>query len=323
MTYGLVRVISWKCAGSQIITRAVYPLVYSCIQCECDGVSVSVGWHHMMDGLVRVISWKCASSQIKTSAVWSCSSTLKNGFNVFHALCLSSLLIQAGRATLGPFFLQIDLLDTNMLRNEITINPYIFFSSNPDIKLTGDCPSLNISGMMPALDIPIWVEGKKVRHQHYRKPMANGLVMMRFSAMPEKIKRTSLTQEGIHILRNTSLELPPEVAAGHLTQLCIRMKAAGYNEQFRLEVIKSSMAGFNKMVEVEKEGGRPINRPRSWEEDRRQVQKESRQLNWFRAGGHHVPVFVPHTPGSELARRMRAKEEENNQGRKVRFLIVE
>ena len=196
-------------------------------------------------------------------------------------------------------------------------------SINPDIKLTGDCPSLNISGMMPALDIQIWVEGKKVRHQHYRKPMANGLVMMRFSAMPEKIKRTSLTQEGIRILRNTSLELPPEVAAGHLTELCMRMKAAGYNEQFRFEVIKSSMAGFSKMVEVEKEGGRPINRPRSWEEDRRQVQKESRWLNWFRAGGHYVPVFVPHTPGSELARRMRAKEEENNQGRKVRFLIVE
>ena len=51
-------------------------------------------------------------------------------------------------------------------------------SINPDIKLTGDCPSNNISGMMPALDIQLWVEGNKVRHQHYRKPMANGLVMM-------------------------------------------------------------------------------------------------------------------------------------------------
>ena len=176
---------------------------------------------------------------------------------------------------------------------------------------------------MPALDVQLWVEEGKVRHQHYRKVMANSLVMMQCSAMPEKIKRTSLTQEGIRILRNTSLELAPEVAAGHLTELCIRMKAAGYNERFRLEVIKSSMAGFKKMVEVEREGGRPINRPRNWEEDRRQVQKQSRKQNWFRAGGHHVPVFVPHTPGSELAKRMRAKEEENNQGRKIRFLIVE
>ena len=155
--------------------------------------------------------------------------------------------------------------------------------------------------------------------------MANSLVMMQCSAMPEKIKRTSLTQEGIRILRNNSQELPLEVAAGHLTDLCMRMRAAGYNEKFRLEVIKSAMHGFERMVKVEEEGGRPVNRPRSWEEDRCQVQvqKHSRQQNWFRAGGRHVPVFVPHTPGSELAKRMRAKEEENNQGRKTSFLIVE
>ena len=106
-------------------------------------------------------------------------------------------------------------------------------SINPDIKLTGDCTSHKSTGMMPALDIQLWMKEKKVRHQHYRKPTANSLVMMRCSAMPKKIKRTS------------------------------------------------------------------------------------RQQNWFRAGGHHVPVFVPHTPGSELARRMRAKEQENNQGRKI------
>ena len=142
-----------------------------------------------------------------------------------------------------------------------------------------------------------------MRHQHCRKPMANGLVMMQFSAMPEKTKRTSLTLEGIRILHNTSLE----VVAGHLTDLCIRMKAAVYNKRFRLKVIKSSLAGFKKMVEVEREGGRPVNRTRSWEEDIRQVQKQSRQQNRFATGANHVPVFVPHTPGSELAKRMRAK----------------
>ena len=93
---------------------------------------------------------------------------------------------------------------------------------------------------------------------------------MQCSAMPEKPKRTSLTQEGIRILRNTSLGLPSEVAAGHLTELCIRMKAAGYNERFRLEVVKSSMAGFSKMVEV--------NRPRSWEAGFRKVCKTGKIL---------------------------------------------
>ena len=77
------------------------------------------------------------------------------------------------------------------------------------------------------------------------------------------------------------------------------------------------------MVKLEREGGRPVNRPRSWEEDKRQKKKHLKKQNRFHSGGHHVPVFVPHTPGSELARRMRIKEEENNQGRKISPLIFE
>ena len=76
MMDGLVRVISWKCVVSQIITRAVCPLVYPGIQCVCDGVSVSLGWLQRMDGLVRVIARKCADSQIITSAVYPPSVSL-------------------------------------------------------------------------------------------------------------------------------------------------------------------------------------------------------------------------------------------------------
>ena len=42
-----------------------------------------------------------------------------------------------------------------------------------------------------------------------------------------------------------------------------------------------------------------------------------------RRGGHDVPLFVPHTPHGELARRIKEKEAQNNQGRKIRFKIVE
>ena len=61
---------------------------------------------------------------------------------------------------------------------------------------------------------------------------------------------------------------------------------------------------------------------RSWEEDRRQRSKELQPKSWFRKGGYDVPLFVPHTPGEELVKRIRAKEAENNQGRRTRFKIV-
>ena len=77
------------------------------------------------------------------------------------------------------------------------------------------------------------------------------------------------------------------------------------------------------MVESKKSWGRPINRPRSWQADQRQKQKHDKKKYWFRRGGHHVPLFVPHTPGSELVKLMKRKEEENNQGRQICFPIVE
>ena len=43
---------------------------------------------------------------------------------------------------------------------------------------------------------------------------------------------------------------------------------------------------------------------------------------WFRKGGYDVPLFIPHTPGKELVKRIIEKEAENNQDRRVRFKIV-
>ena len=82
------------------------------------------------------------------------------------------------------------------------------------------------------------------------------------------------------------------------------------------------MLGYDKMLEEERRGGRPVNQLRTWDEDRRQKKKEIQGKNWFRREGFDVPLFVPHTPHGELARRMKEKEVMNNQGLNIRFMIV-
>ena len=67
-----------------------------------------------------------------------------------------------------------------------------------------------------------------------------------------------------------------------------------------------------RTLAVERRGGRPVNRLRSWGEDECQKKKELQDKNWFRAGGFDVPLFVPHTPKGELARRMKENEVLNN-----------
>ena len=191
------------------------------------------------------------------------------------------------------------------------------------ISLTWDCPSNNENKKMALLDTEVWVEENVVWYEHYRKPMANPLLMMEISAMPAKVKRTTMVQEVVRIRRNTRPGLPWDVTVKHLNEFCKRMKSSGYNEHYRFQVLKSGMEGYEKMLEIERRGGRPVNRLRSWGEDARQKKKELQGKVWFRRGGHDVPLFVPHTPHGELARRIKEKEAQNNQGRKIRFKIVE
>ena len=58
--------------------------------------------------------------------------------------------------------------------------------------------------------------------------MANPLFMMEMSAMPAKVKRTTLVQEVVRIRRNTRPGLPWDVTVKHLNEFCKRMKASGY-----------------------------------------------------------------------------------------------
>ena len=67
------------------------------------------------------------------------------------------------------------------------------------------------------------------------------------------------------------------------------------------------------MLQREANEGVPINKPRAYEEDQRQRKKFFQKKFWFKKGGYDVPLFVAHTPGGELAKRMRIKEAQNEE----------
>ena len=140
------------------------------------------------------------------------------------------------------------------------------------------------------LNTEVWVENNVVWYEHFRKAVANPLLMLEISAMPSRIKRATLTQEVITILRNIRPGLPEEVTTKHLNNFCARMKASGYNETYRLQILKAGMTGYDRMLEVERDGGRPVNQPRTWEEDKRRKKKDLQSKTWYRKGGFDVPL---------------------------------
>ena len=63
-------------------------------------------------------------------------------------------------------------------------------------------------GRLPTLDLNIWVgEDNVTRYIFFEKPMASSMVIQRRSAMPENMRVSTLTQEVIRRMMNTSQKL--------------------------------------------------------------------------------------------------------------------
>ena len=125
--------------------------------------------------------------------------------------------------------------------------------------------------------------------------MSNWLLIPARSAMSNTVKRTAITQYGLRILRNTKLELEWKVVADLLSEFSERLRDSGYGERFRVEILRSILDGWKKMVEEQKKGGRPVNRPRKWNQEEREDSKQLKKTSWYKAGGYSTVIFCTYT----------------------------
>ena len=201
-------------------------------------------------------------------------------------------------------------------------------SVTPMLKWTCDYPSAHSSGKMPVLDIQTWVietgTGTVTKYEFYRKPMSNPISIPALSALPNGVKFSTHRQEVLRVLRNTSLDTPWVVKAGLLSDLSWRMKLSGYGESFRAQVLSGGVTGYLKKVQLCNNKNIPFNRPK---EEIVKNRKNKNVTAWFQSKNKQESfssvLFVPFTPGSELAKRIRYLEEANHQGRDSRIKVVE
>ena len=79
---------------------------------------------------------------------------------------------------------------------------------------------------------------------------------------------------------------------------------SGYKENYRFQIIKSGVGGFDKMLEREANEGVPINKPRTYEEDQRQKKSVPRRRIGFEEGVRCSLVCPSYAKG-ELAKSQR------------------
>ena len=128
---------------------------------------------------------------------------------------------------------------------------------NPMLKFTVDVPSHHDNRKIAVLDLEIKVNKEKenrIDYEFFEKPNKNPKILLAESAINAASKRTILTQECLRRIRNTKIELGDEVRNIHLNRFMLKMKNSGYNENYRVQILNSSLNKFKLMVKEDKNG---------------------------------------------------------------------
>ena len=152
--------------------------------------------------------------------------------------------------------------------------------------VSGMCMDISLNpaldNWMPILDLCIRMEENKIIYKFYKKPVSNPILMRQDSAMPERIKRNSLVQEGIRRLCNTKRELPWSLKKDILSEFSHKLMMSGYSDKYRLEVISAAILGYERQCERADSGGIPLHRPWSYEREARTRKKLMTKTSWYR-----------------------------------------
>ena len=223
-------------------------------------------------------------------------------------------------------------VDTDKTDTKVTMEVIqkIANSINPMVKLTIDTPCNYEDGKLPVLDVKVDVnekEDNRIDFEFVEKPTKDPRVILASSALSHSQKRTIMTQECLRRLRNTKIELGPEVQRKHLNLFMLRLKNSGYSTKFRKEILNSALNAFEKMVADDKAGVKPLYRSKTWNFEDRQRAKLNKKHNWWNKDSSKVQyksvLFITPTPGGVLASQLRKREEELNRQSGERIKIVE
>ena len=163
------------------------------------------------------------------------------------------------------------------------------------IELEEDHPSAHENGMMPILDMNVWVnEEGVIMYKHYEKEVSSRKVMHANSAQSASCKKSVHVQEVLRRVMNTSTRLDWNVeVAPVLTDYMGRMLTAGYSEGYRKNVLMHAFKILDRKEKEVQDGVRPMFRKKEWEADRRRINNRRKKNSWSTQGDTLPPLWFP------------------------------
>ena len=220
--------------------------------------------------------------------------------------------------------------DRNKVKDEVTMKVFgdVANSIDPDIEVEIDFPSKHPSQMLAILDMEMGMLENKVQYKFYRKPMANKYTMMANSAVSDRVKRSTMTNEALRRLLSCSANLEECKKVEVMEDYARLLRRSGYSERFRHEVISDAIKGHQKLRQEVSDGKRPLNRPRGFQEDERRRRRQEKGERWYRREERGSKVreglfIIPPTPESLLAKTFKKICIEELKGTNIAMAVTE
>jgi hypothetical protein len=227
--------------------------------------------------------------------------------------------------------IEIDAIESDRLLKPdlrtFTIIQEVANSIWPEIQWTMDVPSNHDDGMMPMLDTQVCVRNNQVMFEFYEKAVNTPYCIPERSAHSWKIKRSSLIQEGVRRMLNTSRNSSARTRRDVMESWDRKLRYSGYKYRFREQIISAALGIYKDKIEEDaKDGGRPLYRTKDWMREERDEEKELKSTNWYKGQGevpNLAPLIVDPTEGGVMRKEMSRICELFRETHKIGVLVQE
>ena len=163
----------------------------------------------------------------------------------------------------------------------------ILDSFSPELKSTTETCDDFENGRCATLDFECWLEddgkgGQKILYSYFEKLVSKKTAIMKKSALGENMKISSLTQEVIRRMKNTSLDVDMKERISIINKYHKRLQRSGYELQQIKKIISAGLLGWERIKKIAAESGGNINRSASETFIKRNTNRLLGKSTWYR-----------------------------------------
>ena len=163
-----------------------------------------------------------------------------------------------------------------------------------NIQVTEEVPENFEDNKLPVLDFKCWMEGemhimkgsteiktKRILYTYFEKKMSSKYSILKTSALPEKTKVSSLSNDLVRRMKNVSELLDDKTRTEVVNDYSRRLLRSGYGKEQVKQIVVAGLSGYERIVSLAESGKTAIHRSAVATARSRQVKKLTGKSTWF------------------------------------------